>query len=128
MSFDTDENDINGVVFTSSILVNLDGYPVGCIQQLKLEANCKEDLPQLEFTFPDLEKLEYDKSVYAAENRNRPEIIFIKDIRANIRDLQKAINIKINKQSIDTGEPIIMLNEVGTDGFIDSIPMEKRHK
>lgn len=131
MSFETEdmEHDQATPVLSHSIRVFVDEHIIGCIQKMKIEADCEKTLPEIEFTFPDLEALDYDYSSYKLANpgiKGKP--YFINEIEEHIKVLEQAPNIKIRKEGVDNGENIVHLKEVGTDGFIDSIPMSRRNK
>jgi hypothetical protein len=132
MKFHTEDldHDQDEPIKSSSIRVSIDDHIIGCIQDMKISANCKEPLPQLEFTFPDLETLDYDKAAYTnmypLSTGGVPP--FVKEIGYHIEKLKQASNIKIKVEGIDDGTSnIIMLEEVGTDGYIDSIPHQRRN-
>lgn len=110
----------HGLIHNSNIIIEIDGKPIGCVQELKLHANSNEHLPQIEVSFPDFKNLDWDKST--------PPSRLISEIDDHINQLKQASNIKINRISIDSGEPVVVMGEVGTDGFIESIPMERRNK
>ena len=51
MSYEEKDGAIQPIT-TPNIIVYRDDRPIGCIQNIKFQANVKELLPQLEFTFP----------------------------------------------------------------------------
>lgn len=131
MNFETEdmEHDSSTPIASSSIRVSMDGHVIGCIQKLKVTADCDSHLPELEFVFPNFDTLDYDAATYKnmfPSSSGKPP--FIRDIEEHIRLLSLASNIKVRKEEIDNGENIVHLEEVGTDGFIDSIPMNRRNK
>lgn len=130
MSFETEdmEHDMTTPIASSSIRVSLDGHIIGCIQKLSINANCKDYLPELEIVFPDFDTLDYDSETYKNMYPGSTKPPFIRDIEGHIETLSIAPNIKVRKEGIDSGENIVHLEEVGTDGFIDSIPMNRRNK
>ena len=130
MKFTTEDmdHDQNLPIRNSSILLSIDSHVVGCIQKLKIEADCDQLMPTVEITFPDLESLDYDMTAYQATNpgaKYKPH--FIDDIKEHIKLLEIA-NIQIKSKNIDNGDNVLALTEVGTDGVIDLIPMERRNK
>ena len=135
MTYETEdmEHDQTTPILSSSIRVYVDEQPIGCIQKLKLEADCNEFLPKVEITFPDIEALESEMDLAAYNivnpgNSPRPNTYFGRDVKKYISLLSQAPNMEIKKKGIDDGDNIVQLQEVGTDGFIDSFPMKRRHK
>src|SRR5574338_532429 len=131
MTFETEDMDHDSTtpITSHSIRVSMDGNIIGCIQKMHVSANCEEVLPEIEFTFPDFDTLDYDAATYKnmfPSSSGKPP--FIRDIEGHIEALSLAPNIKVRKEGIDNGENIVHLEEVGTDGFIDSIPMNRRNK
>lgn len=134
MTFNTEdmEHDQATPIWNHSIRVSVDDMLIGCIQDMKISANCKEEAPQLEFTFPDFENLDYDHETYQKTYPLNPPrdypMPFAKEVGLHIKNLQLAPNVKIKLKGIDDGvAPTVVLDEVGTDGHIDIIPMKRRH-
>jgi len=120
MNFESEdiEHDETTPIKNTSIRVFIDDNVIGCLQHLKLEADKNETVPFIEFTFPDLESLDDDNT----------KSIFIREIADYIKILSACPNIRIIKKNIDDNEsPVTLLEEIGTDGFIDSIPMKRRN-
>lgn len=135
MEYNTEdmEHDQTTPILNSFIRVYVDGRVIGCIQSLKLEANCKEAAPKIQITFPDFEALEAEMDLLGYNNANpgnapRLNTYFGRDVKEYISLLSQAANMEIKKKEIDDGGNIVHLQEVGTDGFIDSFPMKRRHK
>jgi hypothetical protein len=123
MTFDTEDGKDSSIK-SSSIRVSVDDRIIGCMQELKLTANCKEAFPQLEITFPDLNSIEFDENVYG-----RSKLHFARDIDDHIQDLKLASNIKVKIERIDDGtSDEVVMDEIGTIGHIDSFPIKRANK
>lgn len=113
------DSDTDKPIFTGSVRFLHDDQPIGCIQDLKFRANTEQPLPELEITFPDLHDQGIDPAY--AQHPN-----FIKEIDHQIKLLSKIPNVKIHLRSLDAEAKVCTLDEIGTDGHIDLIPMKKR--
>ena len=130
MSYETEDMDCDQTtpISNGTIRVFLDNKPIGCIQEMTIQANANEFVPFIEFAFPDIEGLDYDIDAYKSMFPHSKQIPFIRDIKENVSAFKMIPNVRVKMNGIDNGENIVHLEEVGTDGFIDSIPMKRRHK
>lgn len=128
MSFDTEKQDSR--IKCENLRVFVDDNIIGCIQKLNISANAQSSEPNIEFSFPDFKNLDFDLESYNQLNtHNYDNIVFTKEIDYHIENLKLASNVKITMENIDDNvSSILVLDEVGTDGHIDSIPMKRRHK
>lgn len=87
--------------------VSLDGDPIGVIQHVKIEADCKNLLPVLEFTFLDFENSQIDpsNSQFKTNVHNY--------VNESVSLLSQIRGIKIKKRKL-------------FDGKIDDISLEKK--
>ncbi len=86
-------------------VVYINDSPVGCIQNIKLEANAQNETAFVEITFPKTD-------ILCPSNQ--------RDIQQYKRLLENIPNVKINTIYIfDNQNKMVALDEVGTDGHID---------
>jgi hypothetical protein len=112
---DCDENKPIGL-----LTVYHDDKPIGCIQKLHLTADASKWFPELEIVFPDL----HDGSI--DDGFTSP---FTVDFDENIKKLSKIPGLKVSVQGMDQSNKIaVMLEEVGTHGIIDHIPLKTRRE
>ena len=132
--------DSDGKLF-SCPTVYLDGYAVGCIQELKFHAKKVEIVPEVEVTFPDFTDKNIDPVYF------QPPIHvngywyfgggsnFVDSVSDNIKLISQT-PITIRLASLDPSNPrtiivsgidrnVVDLREVGTDGVIDWVPVKK---
>lgn len=111
------EIDDNKPFQSSDIILSVDDRPVGCIQELNLSVDVNKE-PSLELVFPDLENLKIDP-------KYRDRDVFKRDVNWYFELLSITPNIKTKTRSIDDGEDVVPLKEVGTNGNIDYYPISK---
>lgn len=120
---DIDECDATKPIMTGGIVLELDGHPIGCVQEIKFHAAFDDHLPTLEVIFPDLWNKEVDPAY-----RNTKYPSFAHEVEENIKRLKLIPNIKVTLRSIDDGTSrVVYLDEMGTDGHIDMVPMQRRN-
>lgn len=121
---DVDDCDETTPIFTSGIVIELNGTPVGCVQEIKLHAAMENHLPVIEIVFPNLEDRNIDSSYRVTTYPN-----FATEVAENIKRLRNIPNVKVTVKNIDDGiSNCIMLDELGTNGHIDIVPMTRRNK
>ena len=116
-----------GKLLNSNIRIYLDDVPIGSIQEINFKANVTDE-PVLEIKLPDFKTLDYDPLVYKEKyNSSGYGIPFYQFVRKTIDDLHMGPT-QLKLINIDDGvSNVIGLKEVGTDGYIDSFPMKRRH-
>lgn len=119
---DYEISDADHSVTSTNILVVSDDEPVGCIQDLKLHATANNPLPELEVTFPNLHDPKIDP-VYKLGESN-----LIASVDHHFQLLLKVPNIRLILKDLDPESAVQPLGEIGTDGFIELVPMKKRHE
>jgi hypothetical protein len=140
VNWEEEDLDSDGKLF-SCPTVYLDGYAVGCIQELKFHAKKDEIIPEIEVTFPDLTNENIDPVYLQPQTHVNGYWYFgggtqfVDSIKENIElMLQTPITVKL--ASLDSSNPrtvsihgidrdIVDLQEVGTDGVIDWVPVKK---
>lgn len=115
MSYEEKDGAIQPIT-TPNIIVYRDDRPIGCIQNIKFQANVKELLPQLEFTFPN----------FRDQNIDNVASSFMVEVDDFIKTLSSIPNTKVIVADLDSEVNVCTIDEVGTDGHIESVPMKKR--
>lgn len=111
-----DFNNINVYSMTKGMVIKLDGYPLGWIQNLNIEASSDTWPPKIEITFPDLDSATIDPNlkIYAKMPPG--------SIKEQVEDLKAFKDIKVLLKDYSTCmDDSIEIREIGTDGIIDKI-------
>jgi hypothetical protein len=95
MSYEDDNSTVRHLITNHNIIVYYDDEPIGGISKLKLTADAKEILPEIEMTFPDLHDLNIDPAYHTNPQGNITECI---DRSINL--LSQIPNVKINVVSL----------------------------
>ena len=95
---------------------------VGFVRSLRLRADCDTIIPKLEFVFPDL----HDPNIDDTPNRGQYVGFLTTSTDDQIQRLSAIPGIDVIVNRLDSSAPIVLVQEIGTDGYIDSIPMKKR--
>ncbi len=114
----TVEFEVNGSKTHSCPLIRVfvDENVIGCIQDLKLHASAQEFIPEIEFSFLDLEKFDFGD--------DEPST-FVPKIKNHIALLSQVPYIKINMIDPNIPALITQMEEVGTNGIIEYFPEKK---
>lgn len=123
MSYE-DGKDAEGArtVTAPRVLVSIDEEPIGCMQELKFEAFAHNGFPRLEVIFPNLRDANID-----VDETPGPSY-FVYDVDRFVRIISDIPNTKVSFQDLNPTVNVAMLEEIGTEGFIDSFPMKKRRE
>ncbi len=116
------DHDINGPL--RKVTLYHDDEPIGCVQRLKFSADAEKPFPELEITFPDLHDPEIDNSTYPSPS----SASFVKDVDEHIRDFAKIVGVKTLIKGLDKDARVYLVQELGTEGYIEAVPMKSRWK
>ncbi len=114
-------------ITTPKVLVSIDDTPIGCIQEIKFEAFAHNMFPRLEVVFPNLRDTNIDTGAALPNTFTAPNT-FLYEIDKYVREFSAIPNTKVSLQNLNPTVKVFHLEEVGTDGFIDSFPMKNRNE
>jgi hypothetical protein len=118
MEYDEEGIDVDQTSPLKKMRVYMDEQPIGCIQNFELSASADSFYPKLEITFPDFCDAEIDPLF---DNH------FAKDIDYYTQTLSQIPGVKIILQPLDQSKRVVALSEIGTNGYIELVPMKSRH-